>query len=262
MLQIYTVLEELLDLSKRVVAKGTVLKSETEDSHARFYVEQGWLAASKSLVDGEQQILEFILPDETYDPTAADGSTSFVQLEALCDAVVATIDRTTWERVLQDHPELWHGERRRDIAARARLSERMLRLGKSSAETRIAYVLIELWMRMNATQAAENCSFHVPLNQKQLGDFAGLCSVHVCRTLRRLNRSGIITSGDHLVIAIHDLPALAELADVDLTALRDRIIPAPQCSFTKAAIREPLSMPRLDSIDEERRNGRISGSGV
>ena len=225
MLQIYTVFEELLDLSKRVVAKGTVLKSETEDSDARFYVEQGWLAASKSLLDGEQQILEFILPDETYDPTSADGSTSFVQLEALCDAVVATIDRTRWERLLQDDPDLWLSERRRDIAAQARGSERMLRLGKSSAETRIAYVLIELCMRMNATNTWEECAFHVPLNQKQLGDFTGLSSVHVCRTLRRLNRKDIISSCDHMNIAIHDLPALAELADVDLRALRDRIIP-------------------------------------
>jgi len=225
MLKIYSVLEELLDRSKRVVAKGTVLKSEAEDSHARFYVEQGWLAASKSLDDGEQQILEFIFPDESYDPTAADGSTSFVHLEALCDAVVSTIDTTTWERLLQDDPNRWHSERRRDIAAQARLSERMLRLGKSSAETRIAYVLIELCMRMHATQAAEDCSFHVPLNQKQLGDFTGLSAVHVCRTLRRLNREDIITSGHHMNIAIHDLPALAELADVDLRALRNRIIP-------------------------------------
>ena len=50
-----------------------MFKSEGEDSHARYYVAEGWLAASKSLEDGEQQILEFILPGETYDPTGVDG---------------------------------------------------------------------------------------------------------------------------------------------------------------------------------------------
>ena len=102
----------------------------------------------------------------------------------------------------------------------------MLRLGKSCAETRIAYVLIELCLRLSAcAQPAGDCAFHVPLGQQQLGDFIGLSSVHVCRTLRRLSRQGIITTGDHMDIEIHDLTALTELAGVDLADLRTEIIP-------------------------------------
>ena len=64
----------------------------------------------------------------------------------------------------------------------------------------------------------------MPLGQQQLGDFTGLSSVHVCRTLRRLNRVGVIWTGDHMDITIKDLPALAELAQVDLAALRKEIM--------------------------------------
>ena len=63
----------------------------------------------------------------------------------------------------------------------------------------------------------------MPLGQQQLGDFTGLSSVHVCRTLRRLNRIGVIRTGDHMDILIRDLPALADLAQVDLAALRKEI---------------------------------------
>lgn len=219
MLRTFSTFDEILRRDRRSVAKGTIFKAEGENSHARYYVAEGWLAASKSLEDGEQHILDFILPGETYDPTGTDDRTSFVQLEALCDAVVVPIDMTTWARLLQDHPDLRDIERSHDIAARARQSERMLRLGKANAETRIAYVLIELCIRASGNDVEFNEEFHVPLAQQQLGDFAGLSSVHVCRTLRRLNRIGVIWTGDHMDITIRDLPALASLAQVDLAEL-------------------------------------------
>jgi CRP-like cAMP-binding protein len=144
-----SVFESLFGRDKRGVDAGTILRAEGEESPVRFHVVEGWLAVSKSLEDGDQQILEFILPGETYDPTAADGRTSFVEVRALCDAVVIAIDRKVWSRLLRDRPELWDAESVRDIAAQARQSERMLRIGKSSAETRIAYVLIEMCLRLS-----------------------------------------------------------------------------------------------------------------
>jgi len=208
------------------VAKGTRLRCEGDESNALFYVADGWLAVSKSLEDGERQILDFILPGETYDPTAADGRTSFVEIEALSDAVVVTTDRAVWARLLRHYRDLWDAESLRDIAAHARQSERMLRLGKCSAETRVAYALIELCLRLSACATPNASAFHVPLGQQQLVDFIGLSSVHVCRTLRRLARQGIITTGDHMNITIHDVAALADLAGVDLAVLRAEIIPS------------------------------------
>jgi len=222
-LKTYSTFEDILRREKVNVAKGTILKSEGDESHARLYVSEGWLAAAKSLEDGDQQIIEFILPGETYDPTAPDGKTSFVQLEALCDAVILSIDKTAWAQLLQEDPDLRKSERQLDIAAQARQSERMLRLGQASAETRIAYVLIELCIRVSGRGTQCDGQFHVPLGQQQLGDFTGLSSVHVCRTLRRLNRAGLIRTGDHMDILIRDLPALTELAQVDIAALRNEI---------------------------------------
>ncbi|MCC5959437.1 MAG: winged helix-turn-helix domain-containing protein [Rhodobacteraceae bacterium] len=63
------------------------------------------------------------------------------------------------------------------------------------------------------------------MGQKQLGDFTGLSSVHVCLTLRRMNRLGLITTQDRMDITIHDVSALAEIAEVDLATLRKAIIP-------------------------------------
>lgn len=226
MLTTHSILEKTLAQNRRAIRKGSTLKAEGDTSQHRFCVMEGWLAVSKSLQDGERQIIEFILPGETYDPTSADGRTSFAQIEALCDAMVAAVDTATWERLLQDHPDLWHSERLLENAMQARRSERMLRMGKSSAETRIAYILIELCLRLSEEETGEKCAFHVPLGQQQLGDFSGLSSVHVCRTLRRLSRQGVITAGDHMDICVHDMSALVDLAGVDLETLRTEIVPA------------------------------------
>ncbi len=219
-------LDKTLGHNKRAIQKGATLTAEGDMSQQRYCVMEGWLAVSQSLPDGERFILEFVLPGETYDPTGADGLTSFVQLEALCDAVVVAISMTTWTRLLQEHPDLWRSDRVLADALRVRWSERMLRLGKSSAETRIAYILIELCLRLTGGKAVEECAFHVPLGQQQLGDYAGLSSVHVCRTLRRLNRQGVITTRDHMDICVHDLSTLEDLAAVDLETLRKEIVPA------------------------------------
>ncbi|MCF3974685.1 Crp/Fnr family transcriptional regulator [Paracoccus sp. EGI L200073] len=215
-----------LDHTMRVLSKGTILVFEGAKVDSLFHVTSGWLAAAKSLPEGERQIVEFVLPGETYDPTSADGQTSYVELEALCETTVAIIDAATWARLLSELPELRDSERLRDVAARARQSERMLRLGKSSAESRVAYALIEFCMRMTAIgETDRDCVFHVPLGQQQLAEYTGLSSVHVCRTLRRLGRNGLITADDHMDLEIHDVHALAVLAGVDLDALRREIIP-------------------------------------
>lgn len=223
MLKTYSTFKDILRRGQQAVAKGTTLKSEGEDSQARLYVAEGWLVASKSLRDGRQQIIEFVLPGETYDPTSADGKTSFVQIDTLSDARIVSIDKTVWARLLQEDSDLRNSERLRGIAAQVRQAERMLRLGHASAEARIAYVLIELCIRVSGGSTRCDYEFHVPLCQQQLGDFTGLSSVHVCRTLRRLNRAGVIRTSDHMVILIRDLPALAALAQVDIPALRNEI---------------------------------------
>ena len=114
--------------------------------------------------------------------------------------------------------------------ARARISERMLRLGKGNAEKRVAYALLELWTRLHGSGPAVTDSFYIPMRQQQLGDFVGLSSVHVCRTLRRLVRQNMISMKDHMEIKIIDIAQLSRIADVDLGSLSRKILPPHQWS--------------------------------
>ena len=217
--------QHILKANKRGFRAGTILKIEGGDSSSVYVVLSGWLALSKSLADGARQIVDIVLPGGIVDPTSADGDTSAVQIEALSYAKVAVVPRGAWTKFGASEPMARHLQAATIAAAQSRMSERMLRLGKGSAETRIAYALIELCMRAEAIGERRKGVCHLPLTQQLLGEYVGLTSVHVCRTMRRLTRNGVISIADHMDIVIRDPDTLADIAGVDLASLRQQIIP-------------------------------------
>jgi len=206
---------------------GQTLVLQGDACGSVLHVLDGWLAVFKSLEDGQRQIIDFALPGEMIEPAAADETSSSVTVEALTEGSVAIVPWSEWERICCDRPDLQHRTHRLRAAAEARQAERMLRLGKGSAEMRIAYALLELALRSEPAQGRDAGAFYIPLTQQRLGDYLGLSSVHVCRTLRRLARKGIAETTDHMNIRLLDRDALAALADVDCAALRQEIIPSP-----------------------------------
>lgn len=222
-----TLLENTLISHKRGFGPGKILKLEGELSSATYCMLDGWLALSKSMEDGQRQIIDFLLPGDIMNPTSANENTSAVQIEVLSYARVSIIPTGTWAGLLDQVPSLETRENHFIASALSRLSERMLRLGKGTAEMRVAYSLLELYLRLDAIGKADNCKLCLPLTQQQLGDFAGLSSVHVCRTMRRLAHRNILTAHGQMEIVIHDLDALAVAASVDLATLKSEIIPAP-----------------------------------
>jgi CRP-like cAMP-binding protein len=207
-------------------AAGQVIEFEGDETLAVYCVLSGWIAVTKSTEDGHRMIVDLVLPGEQIDPASADAGTSSVQIEALTDVTIAAVPDPVFQRLTRAHPEIRARFDRNVAAAMARMSERMLRLGKSKAEGRIAYALCELCLRAGEGRFADGAVFRIPMTQQQLGDFTGLSSVHVCRTLRRLQAKGIVTAVEHMEVTIRDAARLARLAEVDPEALRNEILPA------------------------------------
>ncbi len=219
-------IEQLLRTYQRRSHAGTVVALEGSTSHVVFCVLSGWLSLSKSMEDGQRHIIDFALPGDLVNSVCANNKTNALQIEAVTSATVAVIPDYRWASLLEDLPQLKNLEDRVIAGTLSRLSERMLRLGKGNAETRIAYAMIELCIRLRAVGAVRDWTFHLPLTQQQLGDFVGLSSVHVCRTLRSLSRLGVIAMKDHMDITIHNIDGLAKIAGVDPRALENQIIPS------------------------------------
>jgi len=218
-------LEAAFHQHARSFRDGSVLMLENDECKVVYCVLDGWLALSKTALEGQTQIIDFALPGDIFDPASADGTTSTVTIEGLTDGIVAALPYSNWERMVADWPELYRLAHRIEAAKQARRAERMLRLGKGSAEMRVAYALLEFCVRINTACSDENPAFHIPLTQQQLGDYVGLSSVHVCRTIRRLSRNGIVRMTDHMDIRVLDPHALAHLAGVETSDLKRGIVP-------------------------------------
>lgn len=205
--------------------QGRTLLLEGDSCDAIYFVRDGWLSLSKSLEDGQNQIIDFVLPGDMADPTAADGAAAYMSVDALTDGTLAAIPVAQWDRLVATSPDVFQALRSLDAARRARRAERILRLAKGTAEMRVAYALMEFCVRVKPDDAGAPCQFHVPLTQQLLGEYVGLSSVHVCRTMRRMVRNGILEMKDHMSIRVFDPDALAALAHIDVQSLKRAILP-------------------------------------
>lgn len=87
-------------------------------------------------------------------------------------------------------------------------------MGRRTAASRIAHLLLEVFTRLKLIGRVKDNSFRVPLTQVHLGEAVGVTSVHVNRTIRELRAQGLIEVVNGTVI-IHDEDKLRELAGFD-----------------------------------------------
>lgn len=71
--------------------------------------------------------------------------------------------------------------------------EWMVGMGRRSAYTRIAHLLCEMGLRLQAAGLNRDGSYDLPVTQAELADALGLTVVHVNRTLQQLRHTGLIT---------------------------------------------------------------------
>ena len=92
-------------------------------------------------------------------------------------------------------------------------------VGRRTAREAVAHFLLRMSRRIRAlenTNAEDAVSF--PLRQEHIGDALGLTSVHVCRTLGKLRKDGLVEVGQGR-LRIIDAGALA--ADASVYAVKD-----------------------------------------
>jgi len=212
------------EIVDRHAKPGEIIAHEADLTGFFLYVVDGWIALTKSLEDGETQIIDILLNGD-FALIAAKGAPALpYNAEAL-----NTVRYLTFSEEMINGPEPGAAELRSHLAAsvavtQSRTAELLLRVGQGTAEQRICYALLEFYLRLEAIGQIDSNRFHVPMTQKQLGQFTGLSNVHICRTLRRFARNGLVRTSDRTDFDILDLDAVCHMAGVDLEALRAEIV--------------------------------------
>lgn len=171
----------------------------------------GWACRYKQLADGKRQIVSLFVPGDFCDVNVYILKAMDHSIGAITRLKVAMITPEEMNALTAERPRItqalwWH-----ELVTAAVQREWTLNLGQRSAYERLAHLLIELYLRLNAVGRAQNGRCDFPLTQNDLADATGLTSVHVNRTLQELRRDGLIEL-ERKQLQILDLERMIDVA--------------------------------------------------
>jgi CRP-like cAMP-binding protein len=165
---------------------------EGDKPTAIYVMLEGWACRYKYLDDGRRQIVGFFLPGDMCDLNVFILREMDHSIGALTNVSVAEIHRDAFETIMDAHPRVTQALWWDTLVTIAIQREWTVNLGQRNAGERIAHLLCELYIRMGCAGLARGGDCDFPLTQAELGDAAGLSTVHVNRTLQELRGASLI----------------------------------------------------------------------
>jgi CRP-like cAMP-binding protein len=172
----------------------------------------GFLYSSKLASGSRRQITSFIVPGDIADLHTLHLDSLDHSLSALGAAVVAFLPHAALRDMLDRSPQLAQAFWRETFIEAAIAREWLTNLGRREAIARVAHVVCELAVRLQAVDLARNLCFSIAWTQTDLADACGFSSVHANRVVQELRRLGLV-DWDSKQVKIRDWQALAKLGD-------------------------------------------------
>ena len=201
---------DVLAVEERFAPRNTSMGRAGDAGVRVRVIASGWAYRYRTLHDGRRQILNILLPGDTFgletlfeQPAQASVQTS----TALTYFALSSTDLMSAFDLL---PEFRRQLYQLVLAEKAATEDWLVRLGQFDAEERTAALLTSLHRRLQQCGLASESSFVLELTQQEMADTLGLHVIHVNRVLGRLRaRKLLSTSGK--TVTLHDFPQLAEL---------------------------------------------------
>ena len=192
--------------------KGQILVEQSETLEHLFTLMEGVLIRYRSLEDGRRQIVNFLFPGDLVGLQGAFDEPSAHSVEALLASRLCVFHRPKFENLIAKHPRLGYDVIWMAAEEESALEEHLVALGRSSAKERVAYLAVFLMDRAKGVDmAGDNNRLALPIRQAQIADMLGLSLVHTNRTIKALDRDGLVFWRPD-EIHVPDLSAASEFA--------------------------------------------------
>lgn len=201
-------LEDVVSPLKSVDA-GTDLVREGERADSLFIVSKGWACRYTTTQEGGRQLPALLVPGDIGNLDSLLFDRLDYGLRTLTRAMVVVLPRDRALALAAQHPGIARLFTWLALVENAILSKWALSLGRRSAKERLAHLLCELSVRLDA-EDGDQSSFAFPLTQEQIADALGLTSVHVNRTMQQLRSEGLIAVANRTMT----LPEVARLRQI------------------------------------------------
>lgn len=184
----------LLDLpfQTRWIDAGRYISREGDRPPTVTLILSGLAIRHKVTVEGLRQIFSVHIPGDFVDLEGALLNVADHNVQTLTRCEVATVPREAIVNLVDNHCHLaramWVGT----LIDGAIFREWIVNVGRRSARAAMCHLLCEFGRRLEAAGLAEEGGYELPMSQEQLADALGITPVHVNRTLRELDREGLI----------------------------------------------------------------------
>ena len=171
------------------------------------------------LNDGRRQITAVLMPGDICDLEAVMRGRADYSVGALTRCVLGEVPAEQVADPTALGPEMTRTLWRQLLRDEAISREWLVGMGRRCALERVAHLLCEFRVRLEAVGLSGGAEFEMRFTQMELADLLGMSTVHVNRVLQQLRRTGLIefSSG---TVSILDVPTLEMVAEFDPTYLR------------------------------------------
>lgn len=194
-----------------VSRRGEIIQREGEVNTGIHLLLEGWVTSSVDLATGKRLVQKVHLPgDMLATPSMAIGR-AVDTLTAITPAVTSHVPLRRLGELLASEPRVASLLLLAAQMERLALMDTLAATGTASARENIARFLVDVHARLTPLGAVANDSFELPLTQEIIGDLLGLTPIHVNRTIRSMEREGLIARVGRRITLL-DLPSLHNLS--------------------------------------------------
>jgi CRP-like cAMP-binding protein len=203
---------QALPFTRKSFGKDSYLVEEGQRTTECTLLLRGFVYRQKLACDGARQIISFHIPGEFIDLQNGLLGMADHNVQSLNRCEVATVSAAPLRELGTRRPALERAMWLDTLIDASIFREWVVNVGRRDARTRIAHLLCELALRLEASGAGDGRAYQFPLTQDQLADATGLTPVHTNRTLQGLRKDGLIAlSASKLTVL--DWDRLREVGD-------------------------------------------------
>jgi CRP-like cAMP-binding protein len=196
---------------RRVAAASHLVRDGDKPDYCTVLL-SGFAFRHKITGEGGRQVLSIHLQGDFLDLQNSLLRIADHNVQMLTDGEVATIPRDAIADLALARPAVGLAMWTDTLVDSSIFREWVVNVGRRDARTRIAHILCEFSLRLEAAGLAKDHRYELPMTQEQLADAVGLTSVHVNRVLRQLGEEGLISRNKRAIV-IEDWPRMREVGD-------------------------------------------------
>ncbi|MET1110321.1 MAG: Crp/Fnr family transcriptional regulator [Allosphingosinicella sp.] len=192
-----------LPATVRKLAAGAHVIRDGEPAELCCLLLSGFAYRYKLTGEGGRQIVSFHVAAEFLDLQNSFLGVADHSVQMLTDAEIALIPSAALQELALTRPAIGRALWIDTLIDASIFREWVVNVGRRDSRARVAHLLCEFSLRLEAAGLASNHRYELPMTQEQLADAVGLTSVHVNRVLKQLGEEGLIRR-DRRSITIED----------------------------------------------------------